>query len=254
MPKPVRNVKKIMVEHKHLGSNFISTGISNGSSEKILLHICCAPCATTVIKRLQAAGYDVHGFFYNPNIQPEEEYYKRLLEAQRISKLWNIPLEIGEYDWDRWQAEIRGLEKEKEGRKRCLLCYRYRLTAVAQKAKELGIGVIATTLTISPRKQADIINPIGEAVCEDLELRFYEADWKKQDGFKHSLETCKALDIYRQNYCGCKYSIRQITTKPSETKPKPEVEPAAEAVQKPRSEIPKWLRKKKTKPWRQSKN
>jgi predicted adenine nucleotide alpha hydrolase (AANH) superfamily ATPase len=241
-------------------------------TERILLHICCAPCATTVIKRLQAArfgahergdspGFEVHGFFYNPNIQPEKEYYKRLLEVQRVCKLWSIPLEIGDYDWDRWQAEIRGLEKEKEGGKRCLVCYHYRLVAVAQKAKELGIGIIASTLTISPHKRADVINPMGKAVCEELEIKFYEADWKKQDGFKHSLETCKELDIYRQNYCGCKYSIRPETTKPIETKPpkgieatktksQPESEP--EPVPKPRSEIPKWLRKKKTNPWRRT--
>lgn len=228
-------------------------------SERVLLHICCAPCATTVIKRLQNAGYAVHGFFNNPNIQPAKEYYKRLLEAQRICKLWNIPLEIGDYDWDRWQAEIRRLEKEKEGGKRCLVCYRYRLAAVAQKAKELGISIIASTLTISPRKRAEVINPIGKEVCDELEIKFYEADWKKQDGFKHSLETCKELNIYRQNYCGCKYSVRQITTKPPVTKPpkalektktKPGIEPVPEVVQKPKSEIPKWLRKKKTKPWR----
>lgn len=230
-------------------------------SDKILLHICCAPCATTVIKRLQATGFEVHGFYYNPNIHPEKEYHKRLLEVKRVCKLWAIPLEIGDYDWDRWQAEIRGLEKEKEGGKRCWVCYRYRLVAVTQKAKELGIGTIASTLTISPRKRADVINPIGKEVCGELEIKFYEADWKKQDGFKHSLETCKDLDIYRQNYCGCKYSIRQITTTPVETKlskeieatkTKPETESGIETAPKPRSEIPKWLRKKKTKPWRRT--
>jgi len=236
-----------------------STGVYRQPGEKILLHICCAPCATTVIKRLQEAGYEVHGYFYNPNIQPEKEYYKRLLEAQRVCKLWSIPLEIGEYDRDRWQAAIRDLEKEKEGGERCLVCYRYRLTAVAQKAKELGIGTIASTLTISPHKRADIINPIGKEVGGELEIKFNEADWKKQDGFKHSLEACKELNIYRQHYCGCKYSIRQIEDKPLETKPakaiaatktKPANEPMPVTVPKPRSEIPKWLRKKKTKPWR----
>lgn len=142
-----------------------------------------------------------------------------------------------------------------------MVCYRYRLVAVAQKAKELGIGTIASTLTISPHKRADVINPIGKAVCGELDIRFYEADWKKQDGFKRSLETCKELDIYRQNYCGCKYSIRPITTKPIEIKPpkeiaatktKTETESGIETVPKPRSEIPKWLRKKKTKPWRRT--
>ncbi len=228
--------------------------------ERILLHICCAPCATTAIKRLQTANYKVYGFFYNPNIRPEKEYYKRLLETQKICQLWNIPLEIGDYDWDRWQAAIRGLEKEKEGGRRCLVCYHYRLSAVAQKAKELGINIIASTLTTSPHKRADVINPIGKTVVEGLEIKFYEADWKKQDGFKHSLETCQELNIYRQNYCGCKYSIRQMTNKPAKTKlskqseltkPKSVIESAATII-KPTAEIPKWLKKKKTKPWRQN--
>ena len=228
-------------------------------NKQILLHICCAPCLIYPLKKLREERFEVKGFFYNPNIQPEKEYYKRLLEAQRICKLWSIPLEIGEYDWDRWQAAIRGLEKEKEGGERCLVCYRYRLTALAQKAKELGIGTIASTLTISPHKRASIINPIGKEVCSELEIKFYEADWKKQDGFKHSLETCKDLNIYRQNYCGCKYSIRPIETKPlkikppkvkESAKPEPETESETAIEPKPRSEIPKWLRKKKTKPWR----
>jgi predicted adenine nucleotide alpha hydrolase (AANH) superfamily ATPase len=177
--------------------------------ERILLHICCAPCATTVVRRLQAAGYDVHGYFYNPNIQPEKEYYQRLLEAQRLCSTWQIPLEVGDYDWDRWQAEVRGLEHEKEGGKRCEVCYRFRLAATAQKAKELGIAIIATTLTISPRKRPEVINPIGKEVGEELEIKFLEADWKKQDGYKQSVETSRELHIYRQHYCGCKYSLKE---------------------------------------------
>lgn len=178
-------------------------------NERILLHICCAPCATTVVRRLQAAGFDVHGFFYNPNIQPEKEYFQRLLEAQRLCSLWQIPLEIGDYDWDRWQAEVHGLEAEKEGGKRCEVCYRFRLSATAQKAGELGIGVVATTLTISPHKRPEVVNPIGKEVCEELGIKFHEADWKKQDGFKQSVDTSKELHIYRQRYCGCKYSLKE---------------------------------------------
>ena len=178
-------------------------------NETILLHICCAPCATTVIRRLQEAGYDVHGFFYNPNIQPEKEYYLRLMEVQRLCKLWSIPLEIGDYDWDRWQAEIHGLEAEPEGGERCRVCFRYRLAAVAQKAKELELGTIATTLTISPHKPPEVVNPIGKEVCDELEIKFYEADWKKKEGFKQSLDTCRELSIYRQQYCGCRYSLKE---------------------------------------------
>jgi len=179
------------------------------SAQRILLHVCCAPCATTVIRRLQEAGYQVYGYFYNPNVQPEKEYYQRLLEVQRLCKLWEIPLEIGDYDWDRWQAEVHGMENEPEGGERCRLCYRYRLAATAAKAKELEIDIIATTLTISPRKRPDIINPIGREVCAEAEIRFYEADWKKKDGFKESLDTSRELNLYRQHYCGCKYSLKE---------------------------------------------
>lgn len=242
----------------------IKTMSSNRSAEsaRLLLHICCAPCATTVIKRLQQVGYEVYGYFYNPNIHPEKEYYQRLLETQRICQLWAIPLEVGEYDWDRYEALIRGLEAEKEGGKRCLVCYRYRLEAAAQKAKELGIKEIATTLTISPHKPAIVINQIGKEVCEELELKFYEADWKKKDGFKQSIETCKELNIYRQNYCGCKYSIRPVIAQPpkvlTENKVKPETKPKSfahltesDTLRHRRTALR--LKKKKTKPWRKNK-
>lgn len=179
-------------------------------AERILLHICCAACATTVIKRLQEIGYEVIGYFYNPNIYPVKEYYQRLTFVQRICQLWAIPLEIGNYDWDRFNTAIRGLEKEKEGGKRCLVCYHTRLQATAQKAKAIGINTFASTLTISPHKRADVINPIGKAIGEELKLKFYEADWKKKDGFKQSLAFSKELNIYRQNYCGCKYSQKKI--------------------------------------------
>jgi hypothetical protein len=101
------------------------------------------------------------------------------------------------------------MENEPEGGERCRLCYRYRLAATAAKAKELEIDIIATTLTISPRKRPDIINPIGREVCAEAEIRFYEADWKKKDGFKESLDTSRELNLYRQHYCGCKYSLKE---------------------------------------------
>lgn len=224
----------------------------NSGNVRILLHICCAPCATTVIQRLQPVGYEVYGYFYNPNIYPEKEYYQRLLETQRLCQLWEIPLEIGDYDWDRWQAQIRGLEKEKEGGKRCLVCYRYRLACVAQKAKELGIVEIATTLTLSPRKPAAVINQIGKEVGDELEIKFYEADWKKKDGFKQSIEVCKELNIYRQNYCGCKYSIRPIPKAIPTELQKVSALDKSKILSKPKPAITTFskTKKKKTKPWR----
>lgn len=178
-------------------------------NQPVLLHICCAPCATTVIRRLRDAGYAVLGYFYNPNIQPEKEYYQRLLETQRLCKLWSIPLEVGDYDRDRWQAVTRGLETEPEGGERCVQCFRYRLEATAQQARLLSIELFATTLTISPHKDAALINSIGKELAEESARSFLEADWKKQDGFKESLQVCRELAIYRQEYCGCQHSIRR---------------------------------------------
>ncbi|OYD17333.1 hypothetical protein CH330_00465 [candidate division WOR-3 bacterium JGI_Cruoil_03_51_56] len=177
-------------------------------TESLLLHICCAPCATEVIHRLEN-NYDIIGFFYNPNIFPEKEYQKRLIEVQRLSALWHLPLDVGEYDHDRFLEMVKGLEKEPEGGKRCQVCYRMRLEQTAMKAKGNGCQVIATTLTISPHKRAAVINPIGREVCSQYGLRFLEGDWKKRDGFKHSVEISKGLGLYRQDYCGCEFSLRE---------------------------------------------
>ncbi|MEO0107662.1 MAG: epoxyqueuosine reductase QueH [candidate division WOR-3 bacterium] len=206
------------------------------TSRRILLHICCAPCATTPIRRLQDSGYDVLGYFYNPNIHPEKEYYQRLLEVQRLCRLWQISLELGEYDWDRWQAEVRGLESEPEAGRRCPVCFRFRLQATAELALARNVPEITTTLTLSPRKRAEIINLIGQEVCaatgdEEGEnaIRFYPADWKKQDGHKQSLEVSRQLNLYRQDYCGCRYSLaqREERRRQSLFAPKPELAPPA---------------------------
>jgi predicted adenine nucleotide alpha hydrolase (AANH) superfamily ATPase len=174
---------------------------------KLLLHVCCGPCATEVLKRLREE-YEVVGFFYNPNIHPEDEYQKRLMEVQRLSALWRVLVDTGEYDRDRFREAARGMEEEPEGGKRCEACYRLRLEETARQAKENGCTVVASTLTIGPHKKATIINAIGKEVCARHGVTFLEADWKKQDGFKHSIELSKDLGLYRQNYCGCEWSIR----------------------------------------------
>ncbi len=174
---------------------------------KLLLHICCAPCATEVIKRLQD-DYEVVGFFCNPNIYPDKEYKKRLSQVQRLTTLMNMRLDVGEYDHERFLELAQGLESEPEGGRRCQVCYRMRLELTAKKGKENGCSLIATTLTVSPHKSALLINPIGQEVCAQHSLEFFEADWKKKDGFKHSVELSKELGFYRQDYCGCESSLR----------------------------------------------
>ena len=153
--------------------------------------------------------YEVVGFFYNPNIHPEEEYNKRLMEVQRISALWRVLVDTGPYDHKRFTAVACGLEEEPEGGRRCVACYRLRLEEAARRASDNGCTHLATTLTIAPMKKAAVINPIGREVAARHGLVFVEEDWKKRDGFKHSIELSNDLGLYRQDYCGCEVSRRR---------------------------------------------
>ncbi len=173
----------------------------------MLLHICCGPCATAVINRLKG-DYEITGFFYNPNIFPEEEHQRRLEAVQKLSQNWKINILIPEYEHGLFLSEVKGLENEPEGGRRCDVCFRLRLNKSALKAKELGFGVLASTLTIGPNKKAEVINRIGREVCAPLGIDFLEADWKKNDGFRQSVELSRELGLYRQHYCGCEFSTK----------------------------------------------
>jgi len=172
---------------------------------KLLLHICCGACATEVVRRLQA-DCEVVGCFYNPNIAPEEEYYRRLAQVQRISALWHVLVDTGPYEHERFLAAVAGLEAEPEGGRRCEACYRLRLEAAAAQATANGCGVVASTLTIGPGKRASVINAIGREACSRRGLQFLEEDWKKKDGYRRSVELSRDLGLYRQTYCGCEFS------------------------------------------------
>lgn len=173
--------------------------------EKLLLHVCCAPCAAWPLVLLRDR-FDLTLLFYGPNIHPKEEYSRRLESARIIG----VPVvELG-YDTDRWYAEVKGLEDEPEGGKRCSTCYRMRLEQTAIFAKENGYRYFGTTLTLSPHKPASIINPIGESIAKKYDLVFLAEDFKKKDGFKKSCEMSREYGLYRQRYCGCEYSIREV--------------------------------------------
>ncbi len=169
--------------------------------EKLLLHVCCAPCATAVCERL-CEQYDITLFFYNPCIEPKEEHDKRLLEVRRLAEHFKIPLIEGIYDNDSYREVIKGNEGEKEGGKRCTICFDQRLKEAAEIE---GFDLVTTTLTISPHKNAPLINEIGKLYAGD---RWLASDFKKKNGYKRSIEMCRELDIYRQNYCGCLFSKR----------------------------------------------
>jgi len=172
--------------------------------EKLLLHICCAVCAGGAIEQLKNEGWQVTGFFYNPNIHPEEEYLKRLNDTKTLLAKWNVPLIEGEYDKEKWFDKIKGFEEEKEGGKRCELCFRMRLEETFEQAKKQNFQCFTTTLTISPHKNSKIINNLGQSVAGDF---FVAKDFKKKDGFKRAIQLSKEYNLYHQNYCGCIYSL-----------------------------------------------
>ena len=176
-----------------------------GIKPRLLLHVCCAPCCTYPITALQDA-FDVELFFYNPNIHPEEEYKARLDEAEKYAAKTSVILHKAAYEADAWFRATSGLRDEPEGGDRCEICYRMRLGKTAQFAATNGFDLFATTLTISPHKDAKKINALGEMIADMYTLKFYGADFKKNDGFKRSAQMSKEAGLYRQNYCGCQYS------------------------------------------------
>ncbi len=149
-------------------------------------------------------------YFYNPNIWPETEYNKRLEEIAKITKKENLNLIIDEHDHKNWLKQTRPLAGEPEGGKRCELCYKIRLEETAKKAKELNCDFFATTLTISPHKNAEKINEIGLELEKKYDVKYMKSNWKKEGGFSESCKLSRELELYRQNYCGCEYSLRDM--------------------------------------------
>jgi predicted adenine nucleotide alpha hydrolase (AANH) superfamily ATPase len=175
-------------------------------SEALLLHVCCAPCSIAVIDELRRE-YTLSVLFFNPNIYPEAEYLKRKSEVIRLCEEWNIPMLDQDYTPAEWDRAVQGLEAEPEGGLRCRACFAHRLERTAQVAREQGIDLFATTLTTGRNKKAAVINPIGQGLAKHLGIRFYEADWKKGGREERSRAMIRERGIYRQNYCGCRYSL-----------------------------------------------
>lgn len=175
--------------------------------QKLLLHICCIGCGAHISELLKN-DYDLILYFFNPNIFPESEYEKRLEETKRIAKNFNLELIEGEYNHKKWLEAVKGLEKEKEGGARCAVCYKYRLEKAARLAKKEKCEFFATTLSISPHKDSAVINKVGREIADKYEIRFLEKDFKENDGFRKSCNLSKGLSLYRQNYCGCEFSVR----------------------------------------------
>ncbi len=175
--------------------------------ENLLLHSCCAPCSPYVMKLL-SEKYNISIFFYNPNIHPKEEYELRVNEIKKLCAETGTDLILGDYDTDLWFQSVKGLENEPEKGKRCEICFRLRLKSCMQKAEELKIPYVTTTLTVSPLKNASTINFIGNNLALEYGIHFLAENFKKQNGFKLTCELAKEYNFYRQNYCGCIFSQR----------------------------------------------
>lgn len=180
-----------------------------GNVPKLFLHSCCAPCASYVLEYL-SNYFEITVFYYNPNIYPTEEYYERAAEQKRFIEQFPAKHKIsyieGEYDTKRFYDMARGLEKVPEGGERCFKCYELRLRESAMLAKKGGFDYFTTTLSISPLKNADKLNEIGEKLEKEYDIKHLSSDFKKKNGYKRSTELSKEYDLYRQNYCGCVFS------------------------------------------------
>ncbi len=175
----------------------------------LLVHSCCAPCSSYVLEYL-SEFFDITVLYYNPNISPFEEYTLRKNEQIRLinEKAWKNPVKFLDCDWENEKFEqiAIGMETEKEGGKRCHACFNLRLEKTAQCAKENNFDYFVTTLSISPLKNAEVLNKIGEALSEKYGVKYLPSDFKKREGYKRSIELSKEFNLYRQNFCGCKFS------------------------------------------------
>lgn len=178
----------------------------------LLLHCCCAPCSSYVLEYL-SPHFDITALFYNPNISPQEEYTFRLNELRRLIVEMGLSQKVKlietRYQPEKFEALAQGLEACKEGAERCFKCYNLRLSKAAEIAKAQNFDYFATTLTVSPYKNADKLNEIGQQLASKYKVNYLSSDFKKRDGYKRSIELSQQYGLYRQNYCGCRFSKRE---------------------------------------------
>jgi len=170
---------------------------------KLLLHTCCGPCFLGVWDDLSQKDFEVTNFFYNPNIWPEEEYEKRKTNLQEVAKNTGTRIIFGDYDPEKHARAILG--KENQFPERCLGCYRLRLEETAKYAKRNGYSAFSTTLLVSPYQNYEALTIISKELSDKYQINFYEADWRPL--FREGQALAKNKNIYRQKYCGCKYSL-----------------------------------------------
>ena len=204
----------------------IEKNIVDNKRPRLLLHSCCAPCSSYVLEYLHVY-FDITVFYYNPNIFPESEMILRINEQEQFIEKLNQEFFLGEkkennnlldegekikfikgpYEKEKFYELAKGLEEEKEKGRRCLNCYKLRLEKTASLAKEQGFDYFTTTLSISPLKDAKVINDIGIQLQNEFQVNWLPSDFKKKNGYKRSVELSKQFGLYRQNYCGCEFSL-----------------------------------------------
>lgn len=205
MPGPSRNYAKEL-------ERLIQKLQQEGRVPRLLLHACCAPCSSAVLEYL-SQYFAITLLYYNPNIAPLEEYQKREAELRRLVSQMKFTHPVAllpcQYDGQAFVQAARGLEGEPEGGKRCEACFRLRLRYAAQEAARLRFDYYTTTLSISPMKNAPLLNQLGEEIGREFGVAHLPSDFKKKDGYKRSVQLSKEYDLYRQDYCGCAFSKAQ---------------------------------------------
>lgn len=180
----------------------------NSNSKTILLHACCGICSGYPVSLLQDSGYRVVVYFYNPNIFPKEEYQKRLEAQKSVCAHFNCEFIEGIYEPEVYYEYVKGLEEEPEKGARCDKCFELRLLNTALKAKVLGIEEFTTSIVISPHKNYEKLTAIGEKIAKEYGLCYVSENFRKHDGFLKTNKIARELNLYRQNYCGCKFAKR----------------------------------------------
>lgn len=176
-----------------------------GDKPTLLMHACCAPCSSACLERIKDF-FDITVYYYNPNIDSVEEYNKRSAEQERLCKAFGVKFFTEQHNPEEFYAAAKGFEDAPEGGSRCEKCFYLRLKKTAEKAKEQGFDYFTTTLTLSPLKNAELLNEIGEKVAKETGVKWLPSDFKKRGGYLRSIELSNEYGLYRQNYCGCVFS------------------------------------------------
>lgn len=198
------------VNYQILCDKIIEEASKHESRPSLLLHSCCGPCSTYVLEYL-TQYFDVTLLFYNPNIYPEEEYNKRLENQYKVIEKYSncsgVKIIDLPYKHDEFLDSVIGLESEAEGGARCLECFRLRMEKTAQIASEKCFDYFTTTLSVSPHKNCFVLNELGKEFSEKFGVKYLYSDFKKREGYKRSIELSKEFQLYRQEYCGCEFSL-----------------------------------------------